>query len=95
MELTPQEQALLTKLETYAQSKGYQLNPDRETVERVVRGMSMRKAKMGEAYCPCRFATGNPEVDKKIICPCTFHEDEIAKNGQCHCQLLMAGGAKP
>lgn len=91
MDLSPVELELLEKIERYAQSKGYRLNSDHAAVERVVHGMAVRKAKMGEAYCPCRFATGNPEVDQKIICPCEFHYEEIEKNGQCHCQLLFAG----
>ena len=31
--------------------------------------------------------SGDKEKDKAIICPCIYHEDEIAKDGHCHCQL--------
>lgn len=90
MELNEEEREVLTRLETYAADNGYGLNPDREAVERVVRGMVMRRQKKGELYCPCRFVTGNAETDRKIICPCVYHAEEIAKDGQCHCQLLVA-----
>jgi len=33
-------------------------------------------------------AVGNKE-DKKKICPCVWHKDEIREMGHCHCMLFM------
>ena len=80
---------LIKKYEEYAKENGFLLNPDKMVVEGVVRGLLARKEKFGEKYCPCRRVTGDEEEDKKIICPCIYHKDEIAKDGHCLCNLFM------
>jgi len=75
--------------EEYAEKKGYKLNPNRMIVEGVIKGLLSRKENFGEIYCPCRKMSGNKEEDKKIICPCIYHEDEIAKDGHCFCNLFV------
>jgi ferredoxin-thioredoxin reductase catalytic subunit len=75
--------------EEYAEKKGYKLNPNRMIVEGVIKGLLVRKENFGEIYCPCRKMSGNKEEDKKIICPCIYHEDEIAKDGHCFCNLFV------
>ena len=32
---------------------------------------------------------GDAEKDKKIICPCVYHIEEIDREGECHCQLFV------
>lgn len=83
------ERELHAQLADYASRQGYRLNPDTALVERVIRGMVMIEQKKGKPYCPCRLVTGKPELDSKIVCPCEFHAAEIAKDGMCHCQLLV------
>jgi len=78
------------QVEAYCRESGYRLNPDSDTVERIIRGLARRKQKTGEAYCPCRVATGDPEKDKDIICPCIYHQQEIAADGICHCFLFCS-----
>ncbi len=68
----------------------YMLNPDTKIVDRVVKGLVMRKIKYGYAYCPCRLVMGDIEKDKKIICPCVYHVEEIERDGECHCQLFVS-----
>lgn len=68
----------------------YMLNPDTKIVDRVVKGLVMRKIKYGHAYCPCRLVMGDIEKDKKIICPCVYHVEEIERDGECHCQLFVS-----
>ena len=76
-------------LNEYATHSPCRLNPDEKIVERVVKGLTMRKIKFGYAYCPCRFVTGDTEKDRKIICPCVYHIDEIARDGEFHCNLFV------
>ena len=80
---------LIKKNEEYAKSKGFKLNPNSAIVLGVTNGLLARKENFGEIYCPCRKMTGNKKEDKRIICPCVYHEDEIAKDGHCFCNLFV------
>lgn len=85
-----QEEIKIRKmLHDHAAYSFYRLNPDTETVDRVVRGLVNRKMKYGHAYCPCRLVMGDTEKDKKIICPCVYHPEEIERDGECHCNLFV------
>lgn len=72
----------------HADESGFNLNPDEKSVERVMQGLLRNEEKYGERYCPCRRVTGDKEQDKKIICPCAYHKDEVVKDGQCFCRLF-------
>lgn len=89
MAFTPEEQKIFADVSAYAVGKDFILNPDTAVVERVVKGLAARAAKTGFRYCPCRLMTKIPEKDKDIICPCVFHPEEIARDGECHCQLYV------
>ena len=73
----------------YADSRGLKLNPDNKALERIARGLSENEKKYGARYCPCRRVTGNKEEDKKNICPCVYHLDEVEKFGHCLCGLFF------
>jgi ferredoxin-thioredoxin reductase catalytic chain len=80
---------LIKKYEEYAKDNGFSLNPDSRIVEGIIRGLLAREEKFGQKYCPCRRVTREIEEDKKIICPCIYHKDEIQKDGHCHCNLFI------
>jgi len=80
---------LTKKSAEHAKSKGFKLNPNDAIVLGLVKGLLMRKEKFGEIYCPCRKVTGDKEEDKKIICPCIYHENEVARDGHCLCNLFV------
>ncbi len=73
----------------YAQKQGYVLNPDEEMLDLVVDGIAKNKATHGKNFCPCRIITGDEIEDKKIICPCIYHKQEIDELGACHCGLFF------
>lgn len=75
--------------EEYAASKGWHLNRNDKQLDAVLKGLARNTARLGERYCPCRMRTGDEETDKEIICPCIFHEDELANDGNCHCRLFF------
>ncbi len=75
--------------EKYAARKGYRLNPDPEELDLVYEGLAKRREKYGAQYCPCRIVLGDKEEDRKIICPCIYHADEIERDGMCHCALFF------
>lgn len=75
--------------EKYAQKSGYNLSPDPEVVDTIVTGLARNKLKHGRGYCPCFFVSGDPAQDKKLICPCEYHHEDIKKHGKCHCGLFV------
>jgi len=74
--------------QAYAEKNGFKLNPDKEAVERLVKGLLENEKRHGDKYCPCRKVTGNIEKDKAKICPCQWHKEEIEKDGHCYCGLF-------
>ena len=79
----------LKEYNDYAEKNGFSLNPDKETVERIIKGTLENERKHGKKYCPCRRITGNQEEDLKNVCPCHYHKDEIEKDGKCFCGLFV------
>ena len=50
----------------------------------------INKARYGYASCPSRLATGDPERDRPIICPCVFRDEDLAKYGRCYGHLYFS-----
>ena len=73
----------------YAESQGFRLNPNNDKVEGVCKGLIANQKKHGARYCPCRMVSGDKEEDRKIICPCIYHKEEVKKDGHCHCGLFV------
>lgn len=82
------EEEIRTWAEEYAKSHGWVLHPDEKHTKTVIKGLSRNSEKYGEMYCPCRIRSGDPEKDKRIICPCVFHQDEMAQAGHCTCNFF-------
>jgi thioredoxin len=80
---------IIKEYQEYATKNNFQLNPNREVVERIIKRLLENEKKYGARYCPCRRITGNPEDDKSKICPCAYHRMEIEKNGHCLCGLFV------
>jgi len=74
----------------YAMEMGFELNPDTRQRETVLTGLARNEIRFGVPYCPCRLRSGDPEKDREIICPCTYHPDEIKNEGHCHCNLFFS-----
>lgn len=89
--MVDEEADIRKMLNAYVANSPYKLNPDTKIVDRVVKGLVMRKSKYGHAYCPCRIVTGDFEKDTKTICPCVYHKEEIERDGECHCNLFVRG----
>jgi ferredoxin-thioredoxin reductase catalytic subunit len=83
------EEQLIEEYNAYAKKNGFSLNPNKQIVNGIVKVLLAKEKQFGAKYCPCRRITGNKEEDKKIICPCIYHKDEIKKDGKCHCNLFV------
>jgi ferredoxin-thioredoxin reductase catalytic subunit len=88
MALDKEGQLLLKKLKTYADSEGFILNENEKALEGIIQGLLRNKKFKGDIYCPCRLVTGDKEKDKRIACPCIFHQGEIELQGHCKCTLF-------
>ncbi|MDU9375705.1 hypothetical protein McpSp1_02840 [Methanocorpusculaceae archaeon Sp1] len=91
---TPEEiAALVPKIradsEKFAKLKGWTLNPNDPITESVLEGLARNKLMRGKRFCPCRLPSGDPEVDKHYICPCRDLEEDMERDGHCHCYLYM------
>ena len=84
------EEEIRRTVQDYATANGYALNPDGHVVDMVIKGLAKRQAKFGQPYCPCRVMSGDPEQDRAIICPCELHQEEIERDGICHCRILVS-----
>jgi len=80
---------IIKSYQVYAEENGFKLNPDRETVERLIRGLLANEKKYGARYCPCRRISEDKDEDKKKICPCQWHKEEIEKDDHCFCGLFV------
>ena len=83
------KEQIIKECDEYDKNNGFQLNPDKKTVERIISGLLKNEEKYGEKYCPCRRVSGNKEEDIKKVCPCAWHKDEISKDGHCICNLYV------
>ena len=80
---------LIKEYREYAEKNGFRLNPNKKIVEQLIKGLLENEKKYGKRYCPCRRVTSDKEKNKKIVCPCVYHKDEIKKQGHCHCFLFV------
>ncbi|MEW6585233.1 MAG: ferredoxin-thioredoxin reductase catalytic domain-containing protein [Nitrospirota bacterium] len=78
---------VLTK---YAESRGQQLNKDREYVLDILKGLLTNESRYGYRSCPCRLASGVKEKDRDIICPCVYKDPDIQDHGSCYCGLYVS-----
>ena len=82
------KQRLLARLQEFARSSPYLLNPEPEMVSFAIEGLARNELQHGFAYCACKVRTGTEE-DKRIICPCAIIDEEIEQWGQCNCGLFV------
>ncbi len=80
---------LLQTMKRYAESQGFKIKPDKKMVDFVIIGLLNNEREFGYRYCPCRAITGDKEQDRKIICPCVHHREDIERMGRCHCGLFV------
>lgn len=81
--------AIRAALAEYEAAAPVRFNPDAEIVARIIDGLEARERKTGMRLCPCRLASGDPEKDRAIVCPCAYHLEEVARDGHCHCYLFV------
>ena len=72
----------------FIRKRNYVLNPNPMMRTQLKVWLSEMEEIFGARYCPCFEPSGDKVLDRKMSCPCTFIEDEIAEYGTCHCALF-------
>lgn len=75
----------------YAKQKGYKVNPHWMFYTNLKLWIHDSQKTFAKRYCPCFEPSDNPEINKKMLCPCKFAEQEITEKGSCHCVLFARG----
>ncbi len=75
-------------MQKYILQKNYALNPSWMMTTNLQIWLSEMEATFGKRYCPCFEPSGDAQLDKKMLCPCEFIDDEIKEYGTCHCALF-------
>jgi len=75
-------------MEKYCEQNGYVINPNWMMATNLKSNLCEMDATFGKRYCPCFEPSGDKELDKKMMCPCEYVEDEIKEYGTCHCALF-------
>ncbi len=81
--------------ERVAEKMGWRVNPDKELLLDFAKALIQNKEQYGIATCPCRLVTGKKEIDRLIICPCIYAEDDIREYGRCYCGLYLSREKEP
>jgi ferredoxin-thioredoxin reductase catalytic chain len=86
----PEIDELYERLKEEGEKTGYHLNPDREFVKELIRGLVTNSGRYGYPACPCRLASGIREDDLDIVCPCNYRDQDLSEYGACYCALYVA-----
>ena len=75
---------------TYSAKGKYGLYPEPEVVENVVQGLADNLVEHGRMYCPCADVAESKAKGSQMVCPCTPHHADIARQGYCDCALFAS-----
>ena len=75
---------------TYVAKGNYDLYPEPEVVENVVRGLAENLVTHGRMYCPCADVEASKAKGSEMVCPCKPHHGDIARQGYCDCALFAS-----
>ena len=79
----------LEAIEKFTENNAFQVNPDREKGNLLLKGIFNNEKNHGLKYCPCRLITKDFKEDLKLVCPCNFLIHSTYKEkGECWCGLF-------
>ncbi len=83
------KEGMLQYVKQVAKMNNWILNRDQQTVDDLIDGLVENKKTLGYQSCPCRMACGNRELDRDLICPCDYSQQDVPEYGTCYCNLYM------
>lgn len=75
-------------IKKYAERNGYKVNPHWMMNVNLRLWLVESEESFGERYCPCFEPSDDKILNKQIICPCKFIDQDIEEKGTCHCGLF-------
>jgi ferredoxin-thioredoxin reductase catalytic subunit len=84
----------MERLDKEAEEGGYHLNPDKEFVKNLIKGLLTNEERYGYMACPCRLASGNKDEDLDLICPCDYRDQDLVEYDACYCALYVDDDVK-
>jgi ferredoxin-thioredoxin reductase catalytic chain len=75
---------------TYVTKGKYGLYPEEAVVENVVQGLAENLVAHGRMDCPCADVEDSKTKGSQMVCPCTPHHEDIARQGYCDCALFAS-----
>jgi len=69
--------------ERYVERGPYEFFPEPDVVSIVQEGLGDNERKYGYRYCPWMPLSDDPVEDRKKICPCERHHEDIERDGFC------------
>jgi len=81
---------LYEKLRPIQEARGQYFNPDMDMTLDLLGGLLTNKARYGYMACPCRLASGTFALDRDVVCPCAYRDQDVAEYGACFCGLYVS-----
>ena len=81
-------------INNFIAKKGYSVNKDPMFNTNLKLWLAEAEDTFGKRVCPCFSPTLDAEMDRKLVCPCEFLDEDIAMKGTCHCTLFAAGSTE-
>ena len=76
--------------ETFTKDTNFVLNPDKEHVDTIIKGVLDIEKNTRLKLCPCRLTDKTRARELELICPCNFQIQENWKTkGECWCGLFI------
>ncbi len=75
-------------IQGYAAKKGVRVNPHWMMRTNLKIWIEENRDLYGTQQCPCFEPSGDPALDRKLMCPCKFALGDIEATGTCHCTLF-------
>jgi len=89
---TPGKTKALERVEAFVRryvTRGpYGLYPEPGQVAVTIAGLAENLAVHGKMYCPCVPIEQAKAAGHELVCPCTPHHADIARQGHCDCALF-------
>lgn len=84
------KEELVKVWERFTEKNDFKLNPDKEHVGMITKGVLKNEEKFGLKLCPCILRDGSREKDLELICPCNFKIQKTwQEKGECWCGLFV------
>lgn len=75
---------------SYVAKGPYALYPEPDVVANVIEGLAENLFTHGRMYCPCADVEDSRKRGAEMVCPCTPHDADIARQGYCDCALFAS-----